>query len=98
LLQRESKHNFWIIEASLQSFTDEQYVLYCIEIPYQKLGLYWYWLIFKTQQYQYQTNTNKYYNSKNISGNIVYYSMNDKYKNTAHNFQISQKIQIELNN
>jgi hypothetical protein len=21
--------------------------LYCIEIPYQKLGLYWYWLIFQ---------------------------------------------------
>jgi hypothetical protein len=27
--------------------TDEQYVLYCIEIQYQKLGLYWYWLIFQ---------------------------------------------------
>ena len=28
-----------------QSITDEQYILYCIEIQYQKLGLYWYWLI-----------------------------------------------------
>jgi hypothetical protein len=27
--------------------TDEQYVLYCIEIPYQKLGLYWYWQSWK---------------------------------------------------
>jgi hypothetical protein len=38
--------------------TDEQYVVYLIEIPYQKLGLYWYWLIFQnsaipiTNQYQ----------------------------------------------
>ena len=31
--------------------TDEQYVLYCIEIPYQKLGLYWYWLILHCIQF-----------------------------------------------
>jgi hypothetical protein len=27
--------------------TDEQYVLYCIEIQYQQLGLHWNWLIFQ---------------------------------------------------
>jgi hypothetical protein len=55
---------------------DEQYILYSMKIPYQKQ-------FFKTQQYQYQTDTKKNSKSKNISGNIVYYSINDLYNNTA---------------
>ena len=47
-----------LINVLLVFVTDEQYVWYCIEIQYQKLGLYWYWLIFPnstipiTKQYQ----------------------------------------------
>jgi hypothetical protein len=43
--------------------TDEQTVLYCIEIPYQKLGLYWYWLIYQISaipnQYQQKNQIKK---------------------------------------
>ena len=57
--------------------TDEQYVFYCIEIPYQKLGLYWYWMIFQNSAIpipnQYQQKIQWKYNS----GSSVYYSIND---------------------
>ena len=33
--------------SSDQILTDEQYILYCIEIQHQTLGLYWYCMIFQ---------------------------------------------------
>ena len=52
--------------------TDEQYILYCIEIPYQKLGLYWYWLIFQNSaipipnQYQQKLQFKKYFRQHSV--------------------------------
>ena len=48
--------------------TDEQYVLYCIEIPYQKLGLYWYWLIFQNSAIPIP---NQYHNNNNNNSGFI---------------------------
>ena len=38
---------FKVVCCAPELSTYEQYILNCIEIPYQKLGLDWYWLIFQ---------------------------------------------------